>query len=77
MGYLGAGRLGVKLGGSREIGQNKWEMGDLDPKREQEQGDWENMREHLFGSREIGRKKKWEMGDSENEFVYISIIVSA
>jgi hypothetical protein len=54
---LGAGRLGVKQGGSREIGQKKWEMGDLDPKREQEQGDWENMREHLFGSREIGWKK--------------------
>ena len=34
----------------------KWEMGDLNPKWEQEQGNYENMREHLFGSREIDRK---------------------
>ncbi len=40
-------------------------MGDLDPKREQEQGDWENMREHLFGSMEIGGKTEWEQGDWE------------
>ena len=34
----------------------KWEMGDLDPKWEPEQGNCENMQEHLFGSREIDRK---------------------
>ena len=32
-------------------------MGDLDKKWEQEQGDWENARKNLFGSREIGCKK--------------------
>ena len=32
-------------------------MGDLDKKWEQEQGNWENARKNLFGSREIGCKK--------------------
>ena len=36
-------------------------MGDLDKKWEQEQENWENARDNLSGSRDIGCKK-WEIG---------------
>ena len=36
--------------------RNEWEMGDLDPKCEQKQGNWENLRDHLFMNKEIGQK---------------------
>ena len=54
MGYMGAGR-------KWEIGkQIKWEMGNLYPKWEQ--GIVENMPEHLFESRKIGRERGYNPG---------------
>ena len=55
MGYLGD--WAKKAGDMGDFcAKMKWEMGDLNPKWEREQGNCENMREHLFGSREIDRK---------------------
>ena len=56
MGYLGDGRLGEKSGRFGRLGEKSGKFGRFKSKMGAGAGSCVNMREHVFGSREIGRK---------------------